>query len=254
MGRRHRESGEDITNQLAPLIEDDEFLTALSRGEDPTGGEDPLAGLLLELRGDVEKQMPPAPVIEGAEELPAVIPMSTRRRRTGPLLHGLIGAAAATVAIVGVGAALTSTGLIGTSVSENSTAVELASTLDELDRSTANGDEDSTRELLEEARRLVGKLDAADTKSATRSTAPRASTVTVTATAPAPEPSSAEPAPAETITVTEAAPTPEQPTVTQYATVTETVVRENPLPPGEDEPTPAEPPADGGLTPPQRQQ
>lgn len=256
---RHRDSGEDLTQQLAPLIEDDEFLTALSHGEDPSGGDDELAGLLLGLRSDVEKQMPPAPVIEGEDDEPAVIAMPARRRRVRPLLHGLVGAAAATVLIAGGGAVLTGSGVLGGGAGGNATAVELAGTLDELDRSTAEGDDDATRALLDEARRLVDKLDAqeqdGEAAAAGRGTSARSTTATETATAtetvtepaPAPAPQSAdvEPAPAETVTVTSTAPAPEQATVTQYATVTETVVRENPLPFNEPEPAPGDTPGGG---------
>lgn len=276
MGRRHLDSGENITNQLAPLMEDDEFLTALSRGEDPSGGEDELAGLFLELRNDIETNLPPGPVIEGEEEAPVVLPMSARRRRMRPLLHGLLGAAAATVAIVSGGAVLTNAGVIGGSESSNATAVELASTLDELDRSTAEGDVDGTRELLADARRLLGELDSEDSNDtsvvAERVTSTRETTAVVTETAteteiaPAPAPETeteaAEPAPAETVTVTSTAEAPEQATVTHYATVTETVVRDNPIPPGQGEPAPGE--GNGGnegngegnegVTPPQQQQ
>ena len=89
-----------VAEQLQPLVDDDAFLTTLSEGTDPSDGSDELAGLLLELRGDVEKQMPPAPLIEGAEEEPEVISLgAARRRRSKPFMHGLIGAAAATLLI-----------------------------------------------------------------------------------------------------------------------------------------------------------
>lgn len=59
MNRRHRDADTgDITSQLKPLTDDDAFLSDLSRGIDPSEGTDELAGLLLALREDVEKQMP----------------------------------------------------------------------------------------------------------------------------------------------------------------------------------------------------
>ena len=100
-----------VAEQLQPLVDDDAFLTTLSEGTDPSDGGDELAGLLLELRGDVEKQMPPAPLIEGAEEEPEVISLgAARRRRSKPFMHGLIGAAAATLLIAGTGAVVVNAG------------------------------------------------------------------------------------------------------------------------------------------------
>ena len=80
-----------VAEQLQPLVDDDAFLTTLSQGTDPSDGADELAGLLLELRGEVTAQMPPAPLIEGAEEEPEVISLGAarRRRRGKPLMYGL---------------------------------------------------------------------------------------------------------------------------------------------------------------------
>lgn len=158
MDHRHRSgSGEDFVDQFAPLARDDEFLTALSQGQDPSEGTDELAALLLQLRDDVTSTMPPAPVIE-AEEDTNVIPLAPRRRRSGALFHGLVGAAAATVLIAGSGAVLVGTGLIGQS-HDDPTVVELAGTLDEIQSRAAEGDISGTRALLDEAQRLVEKLD-----------------------------------------------------------------------------------------------
>ncbi len=48
------------------ILDDDAFLTSISQGQDPSAGDDEVAALFLELREDVERQMPPAPIIEGA--------------------------------------------------------------------------------------------------------------------------------------------------------------------------------------------
>ena len=60
-------SPESMAEQLQPLIDDDAFLTELSLGNDPSDGADELAALFLELREDVERQMPAAPKVEGAD-------------------------------------------------------------------------------------------------------------------------------------------------------------------------------------------
>ena len=156
-----------VAEQLQPLVDDDAFLTSLSEGTDPSDGGDELAGLLLELRGDVNKQMPPAPLIEGADEEPEVISLSAarRRRRGKPLMHGLIGAAAATLLIAGSGAVIVNAGpgspLYGVNQSlfgaddQDVSVVELAGTLEEMEKRSAEGDMDGTRQLLEEARKMV---------------------------------------------------------------------------------------------------
>ena len=76
-------NGNDSTPELRSLVDDDAFLTALSRGEDPSGGSDPLAAMLLELRDDVHQEMPPAPVVK----------TPVRHKRPHPLLAGLVLAA-----------------------------------------------------------------------------------------------------------------------------------------------------------------
>lgn len=252
---RHREDKEqaDITAQLQPLVDDDAFLTSLSEGVDPSEGDDELATLFLELREDVEKQMPPAPVIEGADEEPAVISLGARRRRRGanPWVAGLVGAAAATVVVAGSGAALynatpdsplwgASTAVFG----DRTAVVELAGTLDDMQVAADNGDIEGTRELLEQARSLVDALkDPADKSQTSSRPAPRpTATVTHTETVQ-PGPAPAEPGnePEAPVTVTETAPAPgagEQParetvtvTQTQVATVTvQAPARPNPLP------------------------
>lgn len=234
MARREDPRTEELTQQLAPLIEDDEFLTQLSQGKDPSAGADPLAAAFLELLDDVNAPMPAAPVIEGAELEPAVISLdAVRRRRSRPIMHGLIGAAAATVLLAGSGAAIYNAGptsplggLNSALFGGSSDTVELASTLDQLDAATAKGDMEAARKLLEEAKKLVdGEKDA-------KSAVPATVTATVTATQLADAPQSGEPA---TVTVTPDVPATtvvSQQTVTATAvvTVTEHAVAPNPLP------------------------
>ena len=105
MAPKHHGENDGLADQLQPLVDDDAFLTELSQGKDPSNGSDELAGLLLGLKGDIDKQMPPAPRVDGVEEEPAVISLdkARSRRRNRPVMHGLIGAAAATVILAGAG-------------------------------------------------------------------------------------------------------------------------------------------------------
>lgn len=267
MKRRHRDANEgDITTQLGPLVDDDAFLTALSEGVDPTGGDE-LAALFLELRDDVERQMPPAPLIEGADEEPAVISLASRRNRHAarsgrPFVSGLLGAAAATLVIAGSGSLLYNAtpdsplwGLSSSLFSDRAAVVELAGTLEEIDSRAAEGDMDGTRKLLEEARRVVANLkDSQET--------PRAPGTTATTTVTRPgTPTTHQPtAEAVTETVTETSHHVETQTETATATVTVTEgpppVRPNPLP-TPTEPVPVDPdPSDPipTLDPPQIQE
>jgi hypothetical protein len=262
--------------QLQPLIDDDAFLTELSLGNDPSDGADELAALFLELREDVERPMPAAPVVEGAELEPEIISLSSarkRRRKGRPLMNGLIGAAAATVLIAGSGAAIYNAGpgslLYGMNQSLFSSSddafVELASTLDEMDAAAASGDLAGTRALLEEARNLAsraqGDRQAAESEAnkasrANRDSAARTTTVTETVEGPAPSPETKTLEPSES---------PERETVTttvveQYTdTVVETTTVydssvPNPLPPPTRPTEPTEDPGNSngdGLTPPQ---
>lgn len=258
MKRRHRDANEgDITTELGPLVDDDAFLTALSEGVDPSGGEDELAALFLELRDDVERQMPPAPLIEGADEEPAVISLASRRNRRAarsgrPFVSGLLGAAAATLVIAGSGSLLYNAtpdsplwGLSSSLFSDRAAVVELAGTLEEIDSRAAEGDMDGTRELLEEARRVVANLK--DSQNDTQET-PRAPGTTATTTVTRPgTPTTHQPsAEAVTETVTETSHHVETQTETATATVTVTEgpppARPNPLPtPTEPVPLPVDP-------------
>lgn len=199
MARHEDKRGEeDITAQLQPLVDDDNFLTSLSRGEDPSGGDDELAQLFLELRGDVERQMPPAPVVEGVEADSNVIALGASRRnwRANPWVAGLVGAAAATVIVAGSGAALynveqdsplwpVSAALYG----DRAAVVELAGTLEEMQSAAESGDDVRTRELLDEARSLVASMN--EKSDTGRDATPRRggeSRLTVTQTPEAPQP------------------------------------------------------------------
>ncbi|HHU67879.1 hypothetical protein [Corynebacterium sp.] len=271
MKRRHADSTTgDITTQLKPLMDDDAFLTELSQGLDPSDGTDELAALFLELREDVEKQMPPAPLIEGADEEPVVISLTSRRRarRGRPFVSGLIGAAAATLVIAGSGSMIYNAtpgsplwGMSSALFSDRAAVVELAGTLEEIDSRAAEGDIDGTRELLEEARRVVRNLRDAQSPAEQPNTREPGTTVTATTTATVPgETPTPEPVDPTTETVTETT----RHTETETATVTVTQgpppIRDNPLPspveptqlpqpvdPGDDAPAPT-------LAPPQIQE
>ncbi|NLA55227.1 MAG: hypothetical protein GX859_02835 [Corynebacterium humireducens] len=239
MKRRHPDAtAGDITTQLKPLMDDDAFLTELSQGLDPSDGTDELAALFLELREDVEKQMPPAPLIEGADEEPVVISLAARRRarRGRPFVSGLIGAAAATLVIAGSGSMIYNAtpgsplwGMSSALFSDRAAVVELAGTLEEIDSRAAEGDIDGTRELLEEARRVVQNLR--DAQSPTEQQTPREPGTTVTATTTAT-------LPGETLAPEPVDPTTETVTETAHQTTTATVtvtqgpppIRDNPLP------------------------
>ena len=141
----------------------DAFIEALSLGDDPSGGNDPLAAALLGLKADIDRPMPPAPQLDEAQAAPAGNVASLEsfaaerqaktKRQISPWLSGLIGAAAATVICVGTGAVL-----FDRSAGEDTTMVELATTLDELEVASEAGDEAATRDLLEQARGLVATM------------------------------------------------------------------------------------------------
>lgn len=257
---------EDATTQFAPVDGTDAFLDALARGEDPTYGSDPLAGLLLGMKRDIERPMPEAPSVDGVEPEP-LEPISLAKHRTkraqaggdglgetagrrqatspkrpgmNPWAAGFIGAAAASALIAGSGAALYNatpgSPLWGASTvvfSDRAAAVELASTLKEIEVASQAGDSDYVAQLLQQANRLVESMkpvpgpgegehagDVGDDRGADR---PATVTVTVTVspeqerpaqpekpaqqetTAPA-QPSAAQPAPN-----TQQAPQPTQP-------------------------------------------
>lgn len=177
---------------LGDVAASDAFLDALSRGQDPSAGTDPLAGVLLALKDDVERPMPETPSVTTA---PDVAP----RRRMSPWVSGLIGAAAASAAIVGGGALFYNP---GAAPGDETTMVELATTLDELEVASENGDQEAAKGLLEQARHLVAEMkreqrSGGSTGVPASSAAARTVTVTTTASSvpQAPSPAPANPAP-----------------------------------------------------------
>ena len=233
MRHRNRGAGHETARHLEAFVDDDEFLTALSRGEDPSSGTDELAALLLDLRAQVERPMPPAPEIDGADDIAGesaqVVDLADARRRRrgpGPLLSGLIGAAAATVIVAGSGAALynaspgsplwgASTALFG----ERTTVLELAGTLDELEVANEKGDVNGARDLLNQARALINAISGAEGDSkrpAVKDNGSDGATVTVTQTVQAPTPTERPAEPAESAS-------PAQPETPMEVTVTQTV-------------------------------
>lgn len=261
--------------QLKKLFDDDAFLTELSRGVDPSDGGDALAGLLLDLNREVNAPMPAAPDLATLlPELGGATPGTTefarpttdftvvdlrergshrRARRSGarrisPFVHGLVGAAAATLVIAGGGTAVYNAGpdspLYGMSqqifgADSDPSVVELASTLEEVDSRTANGDVDGARELLEQARAILSDMNQRQNQTP-RTAAPVTTTETATTTATTTAERSAERETPTPETVTE--------TRTQVQTVTTTVVQvPAPAPSTPVEPTPE--PESGGDVP-----
>lgn len=137
----------------------DAFIEALSRGDDPSGGADPLAAALLELKADIDRPLPPAPQLDAGQSPAGNVASlvaardAKRKRQLSPWLAGLVGAAAATAIWVGTGATPFDQG-----VQDDPTVVELAATLDELEVASQRGDEAATRDLLEQARGLVASM------------------------------------------------------------------------------------------------
>ncbi len=247
MAKRNDAETQDIAAQLQPLVDDDAFLTELSLGNDPSAGDDPLAALFLELRDEVEAPMPPAPVVEGADQEPGVISLAAarRRRRVSPWASGLIGAAAATVLLAGSGAVIYNAGPgsplhgLNESVfgkSQDAAEVELASSLEEMQDKVAQGDIEGARAVLSDTRKklkdpspeVVAKLEAAEKRLEQQRS--QKITVTVTVTPPASD------APSSTA---------EPGTVTQTLVQTETVQAPSQ---GEEGIGSTEPSVDGGTS------
>ena len=242
MAPKHHGDNDGLADQLQPLVDDDAFLTELSKGTDPSDGQDDLAELLLELKGDVDKQMPPAPLVEGADAEPEVIDLgqARKRRRGGPIVHGLIGAAAATLVIAGAGGAMLHAGTFDNG--DKTRNVELAGTLEEMESRAAEGDIEGARELMKDARAKLDEAEGKEEKAIAanreaeqkRSAQPKPTphTVTETATETVAEEASQPEQQPEQVTVTE----------TQYATETVVVTEQGqpnpqPNPNDDDEPT-----------------
>ncbi|AQQ14447.1 hypothetical protein CGLAU_02310 [Corynebacterium glaucum] len=250
MTRREEHHSEDA--QSAPVAATDAFLDALARGEDPSNSSDPLAALLLDLKTDIDRPIaadhvftpgrasgPSQPASLDAarqrREQSGVRPGGKKARKHGmnPWAAGLVGAAAASTVLAGAGAALYNAtpdsalwGPATTVFGERAAAVELATTLKQLEVAKQEGDEDHANELLRQARELVETMKApaqasregAEGRGSTSTTAeptPKTTTVTVTVTTtpeapepeqsqeptqqptPAPQPPANSPAPAQ---------------------------------------------------------
>lgn len=181
----------------------DAFIEALSRGDDPSGGADPLAAALLELKADIDRPLPRAPQLDAGQSLAGNVASleaardAKRKRQLSPWLAGLMGAAAATAIWVGTGTTPFDQG-----VQDDPTVVELATTLDELEVASQRGDEAATRDLLEQARGLVasmkdrqhraGKGDDSEAVTVTTVTTTVTSTVTTTSSQAPDEPTPAQ--------------------------------------------------------------
>lgn len=162
-------------------VRDDAFLDALSSGVDPSDGSDPLAAALLGLKQDVDRPMPAAPTVIPVAPVAPVASLDdvrARRRTANPWVAGVVGAAAASVAIVGTGAAV-----YGTQSSANETTmVELATTLDELEAANQSGDMEAARSLLEQARGLMAGIKMREARNGEDVVQPAPRTVTETTT------------------------------------------------------------------------
>lgn len=217
---------------------DDAFIDDLARGVDPSGGTDPLAAALLALKNDVDRPMPAPPsVVQEPAPVASLDDARARRRPTSnPWVAGLVGAAAASTVILGTGAAV----LSAETSSNETTMVELATTLDELEAASESGDEAAARDLLEQARGLLASIRIRESRhgdeDATPAPQPRTVTETVTVSdvpeaTTIPDEQSTTPQPAGPAPATAA---PEQPTAqpnpVQSSTVHPSAQQPNPAP------------------------
>ena len=209
-------------DHMEEFAQSDAFIDALLLGDDPSAGTDPLAAALLNLKADVDRPMPPAPQLhaedaagnaaENAQPSGNVASLEDKRaekakRRVSPWLSGLIGAAAATVVCVGTGAVLFGSG----AADDDTTVVELATTLDELEVASESGDEESARVLLEQARGLVATIKEREHRTVRGGAAATVTkTVTEATTVPAQDTSTERPTPEQAPAVP--APPAQQPT------------------------------------------
>ena len=235
---------DEATEEFAAVADVDAWLDAIAAGEDPSSGEDELAALFLDLKGEVDR---PAsePLLIDATSTPSdasdetgtagsVIPFrsasrKSRRSRRGvsPWVSGLVGAAAATAVVTGSGAALynatpgsplwgPATAVFG----DRTAAVELAATLDELEAANDSGDKDAASALFEQARALLASMEprAKQGRDGEEGQAPittmRTKVSTVTVTPPPAEPPAPAPEP-QTVTETVVPSANPQPTLEQ---------------------------------------
>lgn len=261
-----RWAGDEVeaTQSVEQLQADDQFLTHLSQGVDPTDGQDPLARLFLEARAEIQTDVPQAPTLAmlglgSAEEFPtgefapvedAVSESSAlidapvaevielpRRRWGNAFAHALVGAAAATLIIAGGGTAIYNAGegsalyalnqkFFGHTTNTEA-VVALASKLDQANDLNAKGDKEGARQLLEQARELVNILNARDRAQAEERIKQVERSTTVTPVPPPVEPeASAEPVVATVTT-----------TVTETVTVEPTPARSTSVAPSTDRST-----------------
>ncbi|WJY96847.1 hypothetical protein [Corynebacterium fournieri] len=206
---------------MEDFAESDAFFDALALGDDPSAGTDPLAAALLDLKDDVDRPMPPAPQLAGAGEAAANVASldaaraARPKRRVSPWLSGLIGAAAATVVCVGTGAALFDQG----GSEQDTTVVELATTLDELEAANQSGDAEAARTLLEQARELVASMKGREQRADNGGEAATVTkTVTDTTTAADPHSSEEEPTQEQSPAVPDAPAAPVAPAPAQQST------------------------------------
>ncbi|MBC3179015.1 hypothetical protein [Corynebacterium lujinxingii] len=211
-----REFGEAFPDDYA---RDDALIDELARGVDPSGGTDPLAAALLALKDDVDRPMPAPPAVVQEPATVASLDQARARRRptSNPWVAGLVGAAAASTVILGTGAAV----LSAENSSNETTMVELATTLDELEAANESGDEAAARELLEQARGLLANIKIRESRHGGAHATPAPRTVTATTTVsevpevttrPHEQPSSPAPANPAPGTVASQQPSAQQPT------------------------------------------
>ena len=172
-----REFGEAFPDDYA---RDDALIDELARGVDPSGGTDPLAAALLALKDDVDRPMPAPPAVVREPATVASLDQARARRRptSNPWVAGLVGAAAASTVILGTGAAV----LSAENSTNETTMVELATTLDELEAANESGDEAAARELLEQARGLLASIKIRESRHGGGHATPAPRTVTATTT------------------------------------------------------------------------
>ncbi|ALU21004.1 hypothetical protein AN398_02110 [Corynebacterium pseudotuberculosis] len=259
--RRWARDGVEAAQSVEQLQADDQFLTHLSQGVDPTDGQDPLARLFLDARAEIQTNVPQAPTLAmlglgSAEEFPTgeLAPVTNesvdssqlidapaakvielpRRRWNNAFAHALVGAAAATLIIAGGGTAIYNAGegsalyalnqkFFGQTTNTEA-VVALASKLDQANDLNAKGDKEGARQLLEQARELVNMLNARDRAQAEEriKEAERGSNV-----APVPPPAEPE-ASSETVVTTMTT------TVTETVTVEPTPARSTSTAPSTD--------------------